>query len=207
MFRPCLWGRRYTRHSIAGLKPKSRAPPPVAEEQIELYPSLPETVHVPSAVICTFRASLSKRLSPPRRRLRGPGRFVVSRSQPFDACPHAVCRRSHGDGHDQALRTIRMPRQLVQRPVRFGDAVNKGQLLAVIWSKDLGEKKSELVDALKPVVSRPGNRQTLGRLVSQRLDSRTQPPRSRTKRRVGPDRRAKGRTHAAHLAADQDRHR
>lgn len=34
------------------------------------------------------------------------------------------------------------------RPVDFGDKVVKGQLLAVIWSKDLGEKKSELVAAI-----------------------------------------------------------
>jgi membrane fusion protein, heavy metal efflux system len=34
------------------------------------------------------------------------------------------------------------------RPLRYGDRVEKGQLLAIIWSKDLGEKKSELVDAL-----------------------------------------------------------
>src|SRR5262249_17887412 len=34
------------------------------------------------------------------------------------------------------------------RPLRFGDGVRKGQLLAVVWSKDLGEKKSELVDAV-----------------------------------------------------------
>jgi len=33
-------------------------------------------------------------------------------------------------------------------PLRVGDKVVKGQLLAVIWSKDLGEKKSELVDAI-----------------------------------------------------------
>ncbi len=32
--------------------------------------------------------------------------------------------------------------------IRFGDHVKKGQLLAVVWCKDLGEKKSELVDAL-----------------------------------------------------------
>ncbi|HJZ53714.1 MAG TPA: efflux RND transporter periplasmic adaptor subunit, partial [Gemmataceae bacterium] len=31
---------------------------------------------------------------------------------------------------------------------RVGDPVHKGDLLAVVWSKDLGEKKSELVDAL-----------------------------------------------------------
>ena len=30
----------------------------------------------------------------------------------------------------------------------FGQRVRKGQLLAVIWSRDLGEKKSELVDGL-----------------------------------------------------------
>jgi len=33
------------------------------------------------------------------------------------------------------------------RPLRYGDPVVQGQLLAVIWSKDLGEKKSELVEA------------------------------------------------------------
>jgi membrane fusion protein, heavy metal efflux system len=35
-----------------------------------------------------------------------------------------------------------------QRPLRVGDHVKKGQLLARIWSKDLGEKKSDLIDAL-----------------------------------------------------------
>ena len=34
------------------------------------------------------------------------------------------------------------------RPLRVGDAVRQGELLAVVWSKDLGEKKSELVNAL-----------------------------------------------------------
>jgi membrane fusion protein, heavy metal efflux system len=33
------------------------------------------------------------------------------------------------------------------RPLRFGDHVHKDQLLAVLWSKDLGEKKSEWIDA------------------------------------------------------------
>lgn len=36
----------------------------------------------------------------------------------------------------------------LDRTLRFGDPVKRGQLLAVIWSKDLGEKKSEMVDAL-----------------------------------------------------------
>ncbi|HTU25984.1 MAG TPA: efflux RND transporter periplasmic adaptor subunit [Pirellulales bacterium] len=34
------------------------------------------------------------------------------------------------------------------RPLRVGDFVHKGDLLAIIWSKDVGEKKSDLVDAL-----------------------------------------------------------
>jgi len=36
----------------------------------------------------------------------------------------------------------------IPRPLKMMDKVNKGDLLAVVWSKDLGEKKSEFVDAL-----------------------------------------------------------
>jgi cobalt-zinc-cadmium efflux system membrane fusion protein len=35
-----------------------------------------------------------------------------------------------------------------QSTVAFGQRVRKGQLLAVIWSRDLGEKKSDLIDSL-----------------------------------------------------------
>ena len=34
------------------------------------------------------------------------------------------------------------------RPIRFGDHVQKGQLVAAVWCKDLGEKKSEFVDSI-----------------------------------------------------------
>ena len=40
------------------------------------------------------------------------------------------------------------------RPVAFGQHVRKGQVLAVIWSQDLGEKKSELVDGLVAIAPR-----------------------------------------------------
>ena len=36
----------------------------------------------------------------------------------------------------------------VKRTLQYGDPVKKGQVIAVIWSKEVGEKKSELVDAL-----------------------------------------------------------
>lgn len=37
------------------------------------------------------------------------------------------------------------------RHLRFGDRVEKGQIIAVVWSKDIGEKKSELVDAISKI--------------------------------------------------------
>ena len=33
------------------------------------------------------------------------------------------------------------------RPLRYGDAVKKDQLLAVVWSREIGEKKSDLINA------------------------------------------------------------
>jgi cobalt-zinc-cadmium efflux system membrane fusion protein len=38
------------------------------------------------------------------------------------------------------------------RPLRAGDRVEQGQVLAVIWSKDVGEKKSDLVNAISQYV-------------------------------------------------------
>lgn len=35
-----------------------------------------------------------------------------------------------------------------KRQLRYGDRVEKGQLLTVVWSKEIGEKKAELIDAL-----------------------------------------------------------
>jgi len=43
---------------------------------------------------------------------------------------------------------VRDEGKTVVRPVSFGDMVHKDQLLAVVWCKDLGEKKSELADAV-----------------------------------------------------------
>lgn len=47
------------------------------------------------------------------------------------------------------------------RPIRVGDEVKKGQLLAVVWSKEIGEKKSDLIDALSRLNT---SRTTLDRL-------------------------------------------
>jgi cobalt-zinc-cadmium efflux system membrane fusion protein len=49
------------------------------------------------------------------------------------------------------------------RPLQFGDSVKVGQLLTTIWSKDIGEKKSELVDAL--------TREHFDKIILKRLES------------------------------------
>lgn len=47
------------------------------------------------------------------------------------------------------------------RPLRYGDHVHKGQVMAVLWSSELGEKKSEYVDMLSKLRL---ERETLARL-------------------------------------------
>lgn len=51
------------------------------------------------------------------------------------------------------------------RPIRFGDSIKKGQLLAVVWSRELGEKKSELAATLSRLAF---DRDTLNRLTQAR---------------------------------------
>jgi membrane fusion protein, heavy metal efflux system len=54
-----------------------------------------------------------------------------------------------------------------ERDLRYGDAVTKGQILAVVLSKDLGEKKSELVDALVRLWFDEAQREKFEELVKQ----------------------------------------
>lgn len=50
-----------------------------------------------------------------------------------------------------------------KRSFQYGDRVKKGELLAVVWSKEIGEKKSELMDALSRL---DASRNILARLES-----------------------------------------
>lgn len=49
------------------------------------------------------------------------------------------------------------------RPLQYGDRVTRGQLLAIVWSKEIGEKKSELMDA--------SSRLEASRTILERLES------------------------------------
>lgn len=57
------------------------------------------------------------------------------------------------------------PAGLDHRTLRFGDKVRKGDLLAVVWSRDLGEKKSEFAETLARLAF---NRESLKRLEQVR---------------------------------------
>src|SRR5262249_46065340 len=64
----------------------------------------------------------------------------------------ALQGRPNKSGHSETALESRPTQSLNDgdkpHPLQAGDVVAKGQLLAVLWSKDLGEKKSELIDAL-----------------------------------------------------------
>jgi len=102
-------------------------------------------------------------LAPGRRdTLRLPSDVVVSlRVQAVEAKKSTEPRTLHLrgklalDANHLSRVHARFPGEVIQieagpdgRPLRTGDTVKPDQLLAVIWSKELGEKKSELLDAL-----------------------------------------------------------
>jgi len=66
------------------------------------------------------------------------------------------------------------------RPVDFGETVHKDQLLCVLWSRDLGEKKSELIDALSQLHL---DKETLDRLTESSKEGAVPERTVRTARR------------------------
>jgi cobalt-zinc-cadmium efflux system membrane fusion protein len=58
------------------------------------------------------------------------------------------------------------------RPIGFGDKVRQGQMLAVIWSKDLGDKKAALIDAMIDLRRDRQRLEDLGKLYQQGATSR-----------------------------------
>lgn len=89
--------------------------------------------------------------SEPVKPVAEPRRLELAGSLSFN--PNKLGRvQARFAGEVISLATIKTDRDVSgnsrERELRYGDAVTKGQILAVVLSKDLGEKKSELVDAL-----------------------------------------------------------
>ncbi|GIW85833.1 MAG: hypothetical protein KatS3mg108_0157 [Isosphaeraceae bacterium] len=134
--------------------------PPVAG-QVALVPGQPGRVEIPESVI----EALGIRTVPVRRPTQPQSlELIGTLALDTDRLVHVHTRFT---GEVVELGTIEEPGspatagEVVRRPIRYGDRVERGQLLAVLWSTELGEKKSEYVDALSRLRL---ERETLARL-------------------------------------------
>src|SRR5262249_25141302 len=131
------WWKRPPHESAASEEKPSSA---------ERVPDRPDSLRLPRDVTDTLRIQTAE--ARPATRPRGlelSGKLAVDTNRPV---------RVHTRFAGEVVRvepvedTARPGGQTAFRPLRPGDRVEENQLLAVVWSKDLGEKKSELVDAL-----------------------------------------------------------
>jgi cobalt-zinc-cadmium efflux system membrane fusion protein len=124
------------------------APVVVRPVQAELVEGRSDTIRLPADVVaCLGVKTQEAKLATERRPLE------LSGSLNFDSNRLArVHTRFAGEvvdlGRISDTNTPFATAGATSHLVRFGDRVAKDELLAVVWSKDLGEKKSELVDAL-----------------------------------------------------------
>jgi cobalt-zinc-cadmium efflux system membrane fusion protein len=126
---------------------QAEAPSPRGQEpEAELVPGTPDTLRLPADVARALRIQVE-----PARPATEPRTLHLSGRLAFDSNRLArVHARFPGEVVEigQVEDPERPAGRTAFRPVRVGDRVEAGQVLAVVWSKDLGEKKSELVDAL-----------------------------------------------------------
>jgi cobalt-zinc-cadmium efflux system membrane fusion protein len=113
---------------------------------VELAPGKSDTLRLPADVVQAFRLeTVEARPATRPRPLELSGRLNLD--------PNHLAR-IHARFGGQVMEIAEVPDtqrpdgQTHFRPLRLGDKVRAGQLLVVVWSKDLGEKKNDLVDAL-----------------------------------------------------------
>ena len=126
----------------------------------QLAPGKPDTIRIAAEAVEAIQLKTSPvEQAPSPEPLRLPGSLGLD--------PNLLLPvHSRFPGEVARLATVDVPTmggKTTQRLIRYGDSVKQGQILAVIWSKDIGEKKSELVDAL--------SRLDLDQRLLQRLSS------------------------------------
>jgi cobalt-zinc-cadmium efflux system membrane fusion protein len=131
-------------------KRSAEAPPPAKTRlAVDLVENVPHTLSVPEKVRKALGIEDSISAEPPTqaRPLGMPGSTALD--------PARVIRiRTRFNA--EVVETTRVPdptqrvtsSPTVMRELRSGDRVQKGQVLAVVWSVDVGGRKSDLVDAL-----------------------------------------------------------
>jgi cobalt-zinc-cadmium efflux system membrane fusion protein len=118
---------------------------PILESHARLVPGNDDQIELPPEVVETLGV-----VAQPVETAVAPRPLELAGSLAFD--PNALgLVQARFAGEVVALGTVygHASSEYPDEPIlRYGDRVSKGQLLAVVLSKELGEKKSELVDAM-----------------------------------------------------------
>lgn len=116
-------------------------PTPAASERARLVSGEPGTVFMPQEIVQRLGVRVGKvEKVPDAQPLKLPGSLMLDSNR--------LARiHSRFDGHIVELGMHKGDDGKPDRPLQFGDEVEKDQVLAVIWSKEIGQKKSELLDA------------------------------------------------------------
>src|SRR5262249_54033897 len=119
--------------------------PPTSEPQASLASDNDEEIELPRKVVERLGVT-----SDPVQTAVSPQTLELYGSLAFD--PNRLGRvQARFAGEVLELGTIEdrdADNKTLYRSLRYGDPVSRGQLLAVVLSKELGEKKNELIDAL-----------------------------------------------------------
>jgi cobalt-zinc-cadmium efflux system membrane fusion protein len=184
----------YETYQLPMLGRRSGESPPAPKERlaVELAEDVPHTLIVPERVRKALRIDESAVARPPTRArplvmpgstALDPARVMRVRTR-FNAEVVEVARTP-----DETQRVAAS--QTVLRELRPGDRVRKGDVLAVLWSVDVGARKSDLVDAL--VQLRLDEKRLQAREELFRKGSLPEDTLNQTRRDVVSDRNAKER--------------
>ena len=117
-----------------------------------LVPNLPDAIELPADVVLALGVKTQEVIpAPPPEPLKLDGSLFLDANRMVHVHTRfsgEVVELGELEATPAAPTTGSEEDRKGNRPIRYGDHVDKGQLLAVIWSKELGEKKSELVENL-----------------------------------------------------------
>lgn len=117
-----------------------RAQKPARDYHIEIVRDRPDTIRFSSESLEALKIRMVVvQEAPPPEPLRLPGKVVIDPNR-------LIPVHSRFSGELVRIGTVKDGTE--DRPLRYGDHVEKNDLMGVVWSKEIGEKKSELVDAV-----------------------------------------------------------
>lgn len=156
------WGR----HAVDEISGVEGSTPLPAQARIPftLVPGQSDTLRFTPEVYQELQiVTVQVQAAPPPEPLRMAGSLVID--------PNRLIRvHSRFAGEVVSIKTVLEPATgdgprptAARRALRYGDQVKKGDVLAIVWSKEIGEKKSELVDALSKL---DADKKLLARLES-----------------------------------------